>query len=123
MLANKTQARRTITVGALGLQRHAAAVALDQHNAAQALGTLGAGHTRDSHTRDDIDNGLARLKGIVKHVERKLRQLNRRAQLVGKGCDLGRLGCDLAHKGAILRHQGTGGINTMRSLGKRQIIE
>ncbi len=70
MLANKTQARRTITVGALGLQRRRA-VALDQHNAAQAR-HLGAGHTRDSHTRDDIDNGLARLKGIVKHVERKL---------------------------------------------------
>ena len=123
MLADQAQASGAVAIGALGLQRHATAMALDQHNAAQVLGALGAGHTRDSHTRDDIDNGLARLKGIVKHVERKLRQLNGSAQLIGKGCDLGRLGRDLAHKGAILRHQGTGGIHAMRSCGKRQVVE
>ena len=123
MLADKTQARRTITVGALGLQRHAAAMALDQHNAAQALGALGANHTRDGLTRHHVDHGLARLKGIVEHVERKLRQLNGRAQLIGKGRNLGHLGCNLAHKGTVLRHQGTGGIYAMRSRGKRQVIE
>ena len=123
MLADKTQARRTITVGALGLQRHTAAVALDQHNATQALGALGASHTRDGLTRHHVNHGLARLKGIVEYVERKLRQLNGRAQLVGKGCDLGHLGCDLAHKGAVLRHQSTGGVYAMRSRGKRQVIE
>ncbi len=70
VLANKTQARRTITVGALGLQRHAAAVALNQHNAAQVLVVLGPSHTRDGLTRHHVDHGLARLKGIVEHVER-----------------------------------------------------
>ena len=123
MLADQAQASGAVAIGALGLQRHATAMALDQHNAAQVLGALGAGHTRDSHTRDDIDNGLARLKGIIKHVERKLRQLNGGAQLIGKGCNLGHLGCDLAHKGAVLRHQSTGGIYAMRSRSKRQVIE
>ena len=70
MLADEPHAGGTVAIGALGLQRHAAAMALDQHNAAQVLGALGAGHTRDSHTRDDIDNRLARLKGIIEHVER-----------------------------------------------------
>ena len=123
MLANQAQASGAVAVDALGLQRHAAAMALDKHNATQVLGALGAGHTRDSHTRDDIDNGLARLKGIIEYVERKLRQLNGSTQLIGKRGDIGRLGCDLAHKGAILRHQSTGGIYAMRSLGKRQVIK
>ena len=123
MLADQAQASGAVAIGALGLQRHAAAVALDQHNAAQALGTLGASHTRDGLARHHVDHGLARLKGIVEHVERKLRQLNGGAQLIGKGRNLGHLGCDLAHKGAVLRHQGTGGIYTMRSRGKRQVIE
>ena len=98
-------------------------MALDQHNAAQALGALGASHARDGLTRHHVNHGLARLKGIVKHVDRKLRQLNGGAQLIGKGRNLGHLGCDLAHKGAVLRHQSTGGIYAMRSRGKRQIIE
>ena len=98
-------------------------MALNQHNAAQVLVSLGANHARDSHARDHIDNGLARLKGIVEHIERKLRQLNGGTQLIGKGRNLGHLGCNLAHKGAVLRHQGTGGIYAMRSRGKRQIIE
>ena len=70
MLADQAQASGAVAIGALGLQRHAAAVALDQHNAAQALGTLGASHTRDGLTRHHVDHGLARLKGIVEHVER-----------------------------------------------------
>ena len=123
VLADKTQARRAITVGALGLQRHTAAVALDQHNAAQALGALGASHARDGLTRHHVNHGLARLKGIVEYVERKLRQLNGGAQLIGKGRNLGHLGCNLAHKGTVLRHQGTGGIHAMRSRGKRQVVE
>ena len=98
-------------------------MALDQHNAAQALGALGASHTRDGLTRHHVDHGLARLKGIVEYVERKLRQLNGGAQLIGKGRNLGHLGCDLAHKGAVLRHQSTGGIYAMRRRGKRQVIE
>ena len=123
MLADEPHAGGTVAIGALGLQRHAAAMALNQHNATQVLGTLGAGHTRDSHTWDDIDNGLARLKGIIEHVERKLRKFNGSTQLIGKGRNLGHLGCNLAHKGAVLRHQSTGGIYAMRSRGKRQVVE
>ena len=123
MLADQAQTRGAVAVGALGLQRHAAAMALNQHNATQVLVSLGTDHARDSHARDHINNRLARLKGIVKHVERKLRQLNRGAQLIGKGRNLGHLGCNLAHKGAVLRHQGTGGIYAMRSRGKRQVVE
>ena len=123
MLADQAQASGAVAVDALGLQRHAAAMALNQHNAAQALGALGASHTRDGLTRHHVNHSLARFKGIVEHVERKLRQLNRGAQLVGKGCNLSHLGCDLAHKGAILRHQSTGGIYAMRGRGKRQIVE
>ena len=123
MLADQAQASGAIAVGALGLQRHAAAMALNQHNATQALGALGASHTRDGLTRHHVNHGLARLKGIVEYVERKLRQLNGGAQLIGKGRNLGHLGCNLAHKGAVLRHQSTGGIYAMRSRGKRQVIE
>ena len=123
MLANESQTSGTVAIGAFGLQRHAAAMALDQHNAAQALGALGAGHARDSHTRDDVDHGLARLKGVVEHVERKLRQLNGSTQLIGKRCDLGSLGRDLAHKGTVLCHERAGGIHAMRSRGKRQVVE
>ena len=96
---------------------------LNQHNAAQVLGALRAGHTRDGLTRHHGDHGLARLKGIVEHGERKLRQLNGGTQLIGKGRNLGHLGRDLAHKGAVLRHEHAGGIYAMRSRGKRQVVE
>ena len=70
MLANQAQASGAVAVDALGLQRHAAAMALDKHNATQVLISLGTNHARDSHARDHINNRLARLKGIVEHVER-----------------------------------------------------
>ena len=123
MLADQAQASGAVAVGALGLQRHAAAMALNQHNATQVLVSLRTNHARDGLARHHVNHGLARLKGIVEYVERKLRQLNGGAQLIGKGRNLGHLGCNLAHKGAVLRHQGTGGIYAMRSRGKRQIIE
>ena len=70
MLADEPHAGGTVAIGALGLQRHAATVTFDQHNAAQTLGILGTNHARDGLARHHVDHGLARLKGIVEHVER-----------------------------------------------------
>ena len=123
MLADEPHAGGTVAVDALGLQRHAAAMALDKHNATQVLVSLGTNHARDNHARDHINNRLARLKGIIEHVKRKLRQLNGSTQLIGKRCDLSGLGRNLAHKGAVLCHERTGGIHAMRGRGKGQVIE
>ena len=70
MLADQAQTRGAVAVGALGLQRHATAMALNQHNAAQVLVSLRTNHTRDGLTRHHVNHSLARLKGIVEHVER-----------------------------------------------------
>ena len=70
VLADQAQASGAIAIDALGLQRHAAAMALNQHNATQVLVSLGTDHTRDGLTRHHVNHSLARLKGIVEHVER-----------------------------------------------------
>ena len=123
--AHQAHAARAVAIRAGPLRRHAPTVTLDEHDAAKALGGLGARHAGDGVAGDHVDDGLAGTELVGEDVEREVGQPDGVAQALLKVFEAGARGRrgDRPHKGAVLGDKLARAVHAVRSGSERQVVE
>ena len=98
---------------------------LDEHDAAKALGGLGARHAGDGVAGGHVDDRLAGAELVGKDIEVEFGQLNGAAQALLKVFEAGARGRrgDRPHKGAVLGDKLARAVHAVRSGSERQVVE
>ncbi len=123
VFANEAHAGRTVPVGPGLLGGDGAAVAFEEHEAAQAVGRVWTHHARDGLAGDEVDDRLAGAEVVLKDLVGELGQVDGVVELACKLGDLGRFGRNLALEAAVLGHERACGVYAVRRRGKGEVIE